>query len=65
MATNAMMDGGAQRDRQQLASRATERDNGVAGRRPQRLGTLASSMREVVRETVYATYDALRGRYDR
>jgi hypothetical protein len=29
------------------------------------IGALATSMRDLVRDTVYVTFDALRGRYDR
>jgi hypothetical protein len=36
-----------------------------AASRPHRgIGALASSIRDVVRDTVYVTIDALRGRYD-
>jgi len=36
------------------------------GGKPHRgIGALATSMRDLVRDTVYVTFDALRGRYDR
>ena len=32
--------------------------------KPRGIGAIASTMRNIVRDTVYVTFDALRGRYD-
>jgi len=68
MATDVMGDGESghgDRQRTARAQVAGARDEAGPGRRAQRPGRLGSHVREVVRETVFATYDALRGRYDR
>jgi len=38
---------------------------GERGKSNRGIGALATSMRDLVRDTVYVTFDALRGRYDR
>jgi hypothetical protein len=38
---------------------------GNSGKPHRGIGALATSMRDLVRDTVYVTFDALRGRYDR
>jgi hypothetical protein len=53
------------RQRSMRAQSAAGRNAAEQGRRAPRAGRMGSNVREVVRETVYATYDALRGRYDR
>jgi hypothetical protein len=40
-------------------------DTGSAARRAQHGPSRVGNVREVVREAVFATFDALRGRYDR
>jgi hypothetical protein len=37
----------------------------VSGKPHRGIGALATSMRDLVRDTVFVTVDALRGRYDR
>ena len=68
MATDVMGDeesGQGERQRATRALAAGARASMEPGRRPQRAARMGSNVREVVRETVFATYDALRGRYDR
>ncbi len=68
MATDVMgEEDSVQGDHQRAMRAQSAAGRGAAeqGRRAQRAGSLGSHVREVVRETVYATYDALRGRYDR
>jgi hypothetical protein len=36
-----------------------------SGKPTRGIGALATTMRDLVRDTVYVTFDALRGRYDR
>lgn len=42
-----------------------EDTRGGRGKPNRGIGALATSMRDLVRDTVYVTFDALRGRYDR
>jgi hypothetical protein len=66
MATNPAMDEGvSQRQEVHAAARiARLRDEPASVRRQRPLGAIGS-VRDVVRDTVQATFDALRGRYDR
>ena len=66
MATNPAIDEGvSQRQEAHAAARAGHLRDEPAGSQRQRPHGAISSVREMVRDTVYATFDALRGRYDR
>lgn len=67
MATNATVEGSARRARPEPGDGAAQAAPLEAGpqERAHGLGAVASTMREVVFGTVQATFDALRGRYDR
>jgi hypothetical protein len=66
MATNPAIDEAvAQRQEAYAAARPAHLREEPARSQRQRPQGAISSVREVVRDTVYATFDALRGRYDR
>ena len=67
MAMNHVIDDGATRQQESRPRARASYMQEQSGRDPgrQRSHNALASVRDVVRETVYTTFDALRGRYDR